>query len=177
MGVLTPSVVGLLQRWAIVGLATACTFIWVYATGLKADIADMQRQVATEKADRESAARGQEAKLAKREQEHAAAQQEKEDAYNKDKQDFEKRMASERVATDGLRKQLASATVRANAGSATDPIACERAFYRLEELGNLAGEGAGLLQEAREILQERDRDIQRLFNQVTVDRAAIGQPV
>lgn len=177
MGFLTPSVVGLLQRWAIIGLATACTFMWVYTAGLKADMADLQRQVATEKADRESAARVQEAKLAKREQEHAAAQQEKEDAYNKDKQDFEKRIADERVATDRLRKQLAITTARANSGDSTDPLACERAFYRLEELGNLAGEGAGLLQEARELLQERDRDIQRLFNQITVDRAAIGQPV
>lgn len=177
MGVLTPSVVGFMQRWVIVGLATACTLMWVHTAGLKADMADLQRQVATEKAERESAARVHEAKLAKREQEHAAVQQEKEDAYNKDKRDFEKRMASERVASDRLRKQLAVATARANSGDPIDPIACERAFYRLEELGNLAGEGAGLLQEARELLQERDRDIQRLWDQLTIDRAAIGQPV
>ena len=94
-------------------------------------------------------------------------------------QDRAKREAANAVAArserDGLRAQLASATARANAGSATDPVACERAFNRLEELGGLAGEGAGLLQEARELLRERDTDIRRLFDQLTIDREAFGQ--
>lgn len=177
MGLLTPATLGLLQRWSIIGLAAGCTVLWVHTAGLKADMADLRHQVATEKAARESAARVYEAKLAQRERDHATAQQEKEDGYAADKQAFEKRIAVERVAADRLRKQLADATARANSGDSTDPVACERAFYRLEELGNLAGEGASLLQEARELLRERDRDIQRLWDQLTVDRKAIGQPV
>lgn len=177
MGFVTPATLGLLQRWSIIGLAAGCTLLWVHAAGLKADMADLRSQVAAEKAARESAARVHEAKLAQRERDHATAQLEKEDAYNQDKQAFEKRIADERAAAGRLRKQLAAATARANAGDSTDPAACERAFHRLEELGELAGEGAGLLQEARELLQERDRDTQRLWDQLTIDRKAIGQPV
>lgn len=171
------AVISFVQRWTIVAAVVVAVLAVLKIAHLEAELAETNLNYVTEKAARESAARAHEAKLAKREQEHATAQQEKDDAYNQDKQTFEKRMASERVATDGLRKQLASATARANAGSATDPVACERAFYRHEELGELAGEGAGLLQEARELLQERDRDIKRLWDQLTIDRKAIGQPV
>lgn len=171
------TILSFVQRWAIVAAVVVGVLAVLKIAHLEAELAETNLNYVTEKAARESAARAHEAKLAKREQEHATAQQEKEDAYHQDKQAFEKRMASERVATDGLRKQLASATARANAGSATDPVACERAFNRHEELGALAGEGASLLQEARELLQERDRDIQRLWDQLTIDRKAIGQPV
>lgn len=165
------------KRWVVVALLIIPLLLALKIVQLKSDLADAKLAAVTERADRESAARMHEATLAKREQVHAKVQQEKEDEYSADKLAFEKRIAAERAASNGLRKQLAEATARANSGDPTDPVACERAFHRLEELGLLVGEGAGLLQEARELLRERDTDIRRLFDQVTIDREAFGQPL
>ena len=171
------AVLAFVQRWAVVALIATTALAVLKIAHLEAELAETKLGYATEKADRAAAALGHERELIKREWVHATAQQEKEDGYAAEKQAFEKRIADERAATGRLRQQLTRATARANAGDSTDPVACERAFHRLEELGELAGEGAGLLQEARELLQERDRDIQRLWDQLTIDRKAIGQPV
>lgn len=171
------NLIDFVKRWAVVALIVAALLACLKMAQLEADLAEAKLSAATERVDREIAARMHEATLAKREQTHAAKQQEKEDEYSAEKLAFEKRIAAERAASNGLRIQLASTTARANSGSATDPVACERAFNRLEELGLLAGEGAGLLQEARELLRERDTDIRRLFDQLTIDREAFGQPL
>ena len=174
MGKLNP-VLDFVYRWAMVALIAASLLACLKMAQLEAELAEAKLSAATERADREMAARTYETALTKREQTHATKQQEKEDDYSAEKLALEKRVAAERAASNSLRTQLASATARANAGSATDPVACERAFNRLEELGLLAGEGAGLLQEARELLRERDTDIRRLFDQLTIDREAFGQ--
>lgn len=174
MGAMTEAF-GFVKRGAVVALLIIPLLMALEIAKVKADLADANLAAVTERAERESAARMHEATLAKREQTHAKEQQEKEDGYAEEKLVFEKRVVAERAANNGLRAQLASATARANAGSATDPVACERAFNRLEELGLLVGEGAGLLQEARELLSERDTDIRRLFDQLTIDREAFGQ--
>ena len=174
MGALTEAF-DFVKRWAVVALLIIPFLLALQISKVEAELAEAKLSAATERTDREIAARLHEANLAKREQTHAKEQEEKEDGYVEEKLVFEKRVAAERAANNGLRAQLASATVRANAGSATDPVACERAFNRLEELGLLAGEGAGLLQEARELLRERDTDIRRLFDQLTIDREAFGQ--
>lgn len=176
MGAMT-EVFEFLKRWAVVALLVIPFLLALEIAKVKAELAEAKLQATTERVDREIEARLHEATLAKREQTHAAKQQEKEDEYSAEKLAFEKRIAAERAAANGLRKQLASSTTRANSGSATDPVACERAFNRLEELGLLAGEGAGLLQEARELLRERDTDIRRLWDQLTIDREAFGQPL
>ena len=166
-----------IKRGAVVALILASLLACLKMAQLEAELSEAKLSAATERADRESAARMHEATLVKRKQAHAKTQQEKEDEYSAYKLVFEKRIAAERAASNGLRKQLAEATARANSGDPTDPVACERAFHRLEELGLLAGEGAGLLQEARELLRERDTDIRRLFDQVIIDREAFGQPI
>ena len=174
MGALTEAF-DFVKRWAVVALLIIPCPLALQIAKVEAELAEAKLSAATERTDREIAARLHEANLAKREQTHATKQQEKEDDYSAEKLALEKRVAAERAASNSLRTQLASATARANAGSATDPVACERAFNRLEELGGLAGEGAGLLQEARELLRERDTDIRRLFDQLTIDREAFGQ--
>lgn len=176
MGAMNP-VLAFIPRWAVVALIVAGLLACLKMAQLEAELTEAKSAAATERADREIAARLHEATLAKREQVHKTKEQEKEDEYAADKAAFEKRIAAERAASDGLRAKLASATARSSSGSATDPVACERAFNRLEELGDLAGEGAGLLQEARELLRERDTDIRRLWDQLTIDREAFGQPL
>ena len=176
MGPLT-TVADFIYRWGTVALIVASVLACLKMAQLEAELADAKLEAATQRADRESAARLHEANLAKRELTHKTKEQEKEDEYAADKVAFEKRIAAERAAANGLRAQLVKSTARSGAGSATYPVACERAFNRLEELGELAGEGAGLLQEARELLRERDTDLRRLWDQLTIDREAFGQPV
>ena len=176
MGPLT-AVADFIQRWLMVGLIIASAIACVKIAELKAEVAEAKLEASTQRADRESAARVHEAALAKREQTHRTKEQEKEDEYVAGKVAFEKRIAVERADAGRLRTQLAESTARSGAGSATDPVACERAFYRLEELGELAGEGAGLLQEARELLRERDTDTRRLWDQLINDREAFGHPL
>ena len=138
MGALTEAF-DFVKRWVTVALIVASVLACLKMAQLEAELAEAKLSAATERTDREIAARLHEANLAKREQTHATKQQEKEDDYSAEKLALEKRVAAERAASNSLRTQLASATARANAGSATDPVACERAFNRLEELGGLAG--------------------------------------
>lgn len=142
---------------------------------LRLDAKDAARQVVEERDLRLNAARAWETQLAKREREHAKAQQEKDDVFTNEKLALQGRIAVERNNAGRLRQQLAAATTRASSGSSTDPTACERAFARLETIGGLVGEGAELLAEGPGILQQRDLDVQRLWDQVTVDRKACGQ--
>ncbi len=167
-----------LKYWhwvAIAALLFALQHMAVQNLHLQLDAADAGRVAAEELGARESAARQHEATLAKREQTHAAAQQEKENAYTTEKLALQTRLAGERAYSGGLRSRLAAATARDSSGSATDPAACQRAFARLETLGGLAGEGVQLLVEGRGLLAERDLDVQRLFDQVLIDRPACGQ--
>ena len=170
--------IALLARYwyllAIGALVLLAQHLHVQNLNLRLGLADAGRQAAEERSARESAARNHETKLAKRERDHAAAQQEKEDAFTTEKLVLQGRIAVERSNAGRLRQQLAAATARDGAGSAADPVACERAFARLETLGRLAGEGVELLVEGRGLLEQRDLDVQRLFNQVTVDRKACG---
>ena len=171
--------IALLARYwyllAIAALGLLAQHLYVQNLNLRLNLADAGRQVAEERSTRESAARNHETKLAKRERDHAAAQQEKEDAFTTEKLVLQGRIAVERSNAGRLRQQLAAATARDGAGSAADPVACERAFARLETLGGLAGEGAELLAEGRGLLQQRDLDVQRLRDQVVIDRQGCGQ--
>lgn len=132
-------------------------------------------QVTQHNLDRERVARKHEETLAQREQEHAAAQQEKDNAHATQTAALRTLLATERTRATGLRDQLHRITTRSSAGSETDPVACGSALDRLETLGGLAGEGVELLAEGRGLLQQRDLDVQRLREQIDLDRAACGQ--
>lgn len=149
--------------------------LWVSNEGLRADLADAKLAVETERADREAAARGHETALGKREREHATEQQKDEEKYAAEKQNLAGDLRVATVDNKRLRAQITAATSRGNSGNPTDPVACERAINRLDELGGLAGEGSELLVEARHLLLERDLDVRRLQGQVAADRKACGQ--
>lgn len=162
-------------HWLAIGaLVLLAQHLYVQNLHLQLDAADAGRVTADERTARESAARLHETKLAAREQTHATEQQEKDNAFTTEKSTLQARVAAEQQRAGSLREQLAVATTRGGAGGETDPAACQRAFARLETLGRLAGEGVELLVEGRGLLEQRDLDVQRLFNQVTVDRKACG---
>lgn len=162
-------------HWLTIGaLVLLAQHLYMQNLHLQLDAADADRQTADERTARESAARLHETKLAAREQTHATEQQEKDNAFTTEKSTLQARVAAERQRAGSLREQLAAATTRGGAGGEADPAACQRAFARLETLGRLAGEGVELLVEGRGLLEQRDLDVQRLFNQVTVDRKACG---
>lgn len=163
-------------HWLVIGaLVLLAQQLYVQNLHLQLDAADAGRATADERTARQSAARIYETKLAAREQTHATEQQEKENAFTTAKSDLQRRADGERARADGLRDRLAAATARSGAGSEADPVACQRAFDRLEALGGMAGEGVQLIVEARHLLRQRDLDVQRLFDQVKIDRKACGQ--
>lgn len=174
MGVLA----ALLQNWYWAAIGTLCAValhLHSQTLHLRLDIAEQARTVAASESVREAVARDHEAKLAKREHQHAVEQQLKEDEYEKAKSVLENRVSIERSRAAGVRSQLAAATARSGSGSETDPVDCGRSFNRLEALGQLAGEGVELLGEGRGLLEQCRLDVQRLWDQIEVDRAASSQ--
>ncbi|WP_313329813.1 hypothetical protein [Comamonas sp.] len=162
-------------RWVAIALAVLATIACLKLVQKDAEISELKMTAANELADRQAAARVFEAKLGRQERAHAAAQQEKDESYASESRKLQTQLAAERGTTGRLRKQLENATAGANSGSSADPVACQRAFDRLETLGRLAGEGVELLAEGRGILRQRDRDVQRVLDQVKIDRAGCGQ--
>lgn len=164
--------------WVAIGLLVLLAQqLHVRNLGLQLDLADAGRQAAELTVSRESAARAHETQLAKREQQHAADQQSKEENYAKDKDALGRQLVAEQRTAGRLRDQLAAATARGRSGDPADAVACQRAFDRLEALGGLAGEGVELLVEGRGLLRQRDLDVQRLLDQVTLDRQACSNAV
>ncbi|WP_315127187.1 hypothetical protein [Comamonas antarctica] len=162
-----------ITEWATVALIVLLGLCVLKMAQLEAELAEARLEAATETAARESAARAHETQLAARERTHAAEQQTKEGNYVQAKAALAADLRRERAATGQLRQQLQAATASGGAGGATDPVVCQRTIDRLDELGRLAGEGLELLQEGRGLLRERDLDVQRLLDQVRIDRAAI----
>lgn len=138
-----------------------------------AKIADLKLEAAQSKALlAERQARYTEA-LLQQEQEAFAKQQEIQNAYDLAVKESRRVAVVERTRVDRLRSNLVTATTAAP----RDPIAatCDDTD-RLEALGRLAAEGAGLLQEARELLREREDQLMALRAQVLADRDSAPTP-
>lgn len=159
-------------RWAAVALAVLALLACVKMAQLQAELAEARLEASTERADREQAARMHERKLAALERTHATAQQTKDEEYAKGKNALAGELRVALADAGRMRSKLAEATARDRAGDPTDPVACQRAFDRHDELGGLAGRGVDLLVRGRHLLRERDLDVQRLKDQIAIDRAA-----
>ena len=174
MGGLT-GVLTFVQRWCVVALVVLLAVCLLKIATLEAEVSEVKLAWQTEKLDREAAARAHERELFNRERTHATEQQGAEDAFAKEKARLVGELAVATGDVGRLRQRLKDAT-RASARDSTDPVACQRAINSLDELGGLAAEGAELVVEARHLLAERDIDVGRLRDQVTIDRKACGQP-
>lgn len=160
------------MKCATIGLALLAAALGWWVNALRAEVATLEADAAKGLAAQQQAARVHEEKIAEREREHAAGQQRKEDEYAKEKELLARQRDSERAAAVRLRDQLAAATARRSPGGGADTAASERDADRLAELGRLAGEGVELVSEARSLLRERDGQVARLLDQITLDRQA-----
>lgn len=104
---------------------------------------------------------------------HTAAQQLKDDTYAA--KILEINTSAVRNAADAgkLRLRLEAFTSSARQPGETDTAACERARYRLPIVGGLLAEGVELEAESRAIIQQRDAEVERLLEQIKIDRAAL----
>lgn len=167
----------LARYWKVGLLAAVLAFMGVqqWRIGhLQTALAEEKSARSAETADRERVAREHTEKINQINAQHARAQQESEDVHQQKIAELARARAAERARVDGLRVSLEAATSR-GAWSAADPVACERQADRHEELGRLASEGVGLLEEGRSLLADRDEQVMHLLRQVQVDRAAVEE--
>lgn len=142
---------------------------------LRLEVSRLETEAAQVRVDAQEALRLREAAILKKEQNHAVVTKGLVDGYEKEKQRLAGQRDTERQRAHGLRQQLAAATRNAT-GDSSDPAACERDRDRLAELGELAGEGAELVAEARHLLETSGQQVTYLRDQLLADRAACQAP-
>jgi hypothetical protein len=149
----------------------------VRIANLKADLAVEQAAAATERANREHAAREYAVEIAAIQAGHAAKQQELEDAWTTERQSFEVRRAADSRQLDRLRLQIAAYTTPRPApdGGAESAPDLDQAD-RLTTIGSLFAESLDLLSESRAVVEQRDAEVKRLVDQIGIDRAACMKP-
>lgn len=104
---------------------------------------------------------------------HAAAQQTKDDTYAAKLLDLKTSAVRNAADAGKLRLRLEAFTGSARQPGETDAAACQRAQYRLPIVGGLLAEGVELEAESRAIIQQRDAEVERLLEQIKIDRAAL----
>lgn len=104
---------------------------------------------------------------------HATQTQENENAFRKLQTSAAAAAVSERAAVQRLRDRSAAYSHVVAAPGETCPATVQRAGDRLDALGALAVEGDGLLQEARELIRQRDGEVTLVLRQIAADRKAI----
>lgn len=115
-------------------------------------------------------------KLRELESTHAAAQQQKEEAYATQLAAVKTAAAADRADADRVRNKLAAFTSSATRPGETDAVACQRAKDRLPRVGSLLAEGVELEAESRELIRQRDAEVDLLLGQIKIDRAACSAP-
>lgn len=161
-----------LQHWRVV--------VWVallaLAAGQTVRLDAARATLAQERANHEAAALAAQAASATKtlavERAHAAAQQRIADGFAREKQKMEDARIADAAVARSLRDRLAATTAKQPTKNHADPVGCERDRDRLEALGQLAGEGVELLAEGRNLLQQRDREVTLLLDQIRLDRAS-----
>ncbi len=166
----------LLRYWHLAAIALLVALLGVQQVrvdGLKADLAGEQKAASDLRADRERVAREHESALREKEQQHAAAQTKLEKTYADTIKALEDQRRADSVAAGRMRDIIAAYAASGDLrGGQVDAAAIERAVDRLQTLGGLLAEGAGLVIEGRGIVQRRDAEVARLLDQIRIDRAA-----
>lgn len=111
-------------------------------------------------------------KLRGLESKHAEDQQKKEESYAAQILVVKNAGAVDRADAVRLRRQLSDYTSSATRPGETDAVACQRAQDRLPRVGALLAEGVGLEAESRELIRQRDAEVELLLGQIKIDRAA-----
>lgn len=155
----------------LIGAVLFVTWQQVRIISLERELASVKEDRANEQAAYERASRQFAQAISTLKTEHAVAQQEQANVHTENFKRLERAAAAERARVVGLRQQLKAFTsADSRGGDTTDPAACQRDRADLEALGALAAEGAGLLEEARELLSWRDEELRYLRQQILLDR-------
>lgn len=112
--------------------------------------------------------------IGKLQSQHAADQQQKDTTHAQKLHNIQVAGAADRADAQRLRGNLTTFTSSAVRPGETDTAACQRARDRLPVVGDLLAEGVELEAESRTIIQRRDAEVERLLNQVQIDRKAAG---
>jgi len=137
-------------------------------------LATEQKARADETIERQNLVIAHGEKLREVESKHAADQQEKDEKYANQISTIKAAGANDRADANRLRRQLADFTTSTTRPGETDAVACQRAKDRLQSVGALLGEGIDLEAESRELIKQRDAEIELLLGQIRLDRKAIG---
>ena len=139
------------------------------------EIAELKRDLVEQRSAYESAALEQAHKISDLGQQLLTERNELEVKYVEDTEALRRQRDAESADADRLRQQLKAATARRGAGVEATAADCQRAADQHAELGELAGEGVELLVEGQAILRERDRDVHRLLNELTLQQRIVNQ--
>lgn len=160
--------------WAAIGVLTAGIGVQqVRVSNAHSELASEKTARAEETAERLQLVITHELSLKSLLAKHTAAQQQKDDNYVA--KVIELKDAAVRNAADarGLRLKLEAFARSTRQPGETDAVACQRAEYRLPLVADLLAEGIELEAESRAIIQRRDAEVERLLEQIKIDRAAL----
>ena len=165
--------------WALL-LALALAVVGVERTQVlmaRAEVSKAQKAVSDEKFDRQAentrralAALDDLQRVLAMQAAHAKTQQENVNAYEKKLAVLDGRRRAAAGDAERMHKQFATFAARDRNQAASDPIACQRVADRSAVLGDLAARGAELLRSGRNIVEQRDAEIELLLSTISNDR-------
>lgn len=159
--------------WIVIaGLTAAVGGQQVRVSNAHTALAEEQRERAEETSGRMQVALAYTGELRLRESQHAAETQQKDEAYAKQLTAAKTAGAADRATARRLSGQLANYTAGGSRPGETDAAACQRAQDRLPRVGALLAEGVELEAESRELIRQRDSEVELLLGQIKADRAA-----
>ncbi len=166
----------LLRYWHLAAIAVLVGLLGVQQVrvdNLKVEVIAEKKKASDLRADAERVAREHREKIGQLERDHAANQTTLEKNYANTIKALEDQRRADNVAAGRMRDIIAAYAAPGDLrGGQVDAAAIERAIHRLETLGGLLAEGAGLAIEGRGIVQRRDAEVTRLLDQIRIDRAA-----
>ena len=159
--------------WMAIAALAAAVF------GQQTRVANAKRETSAVRAEFDRIGRERAEDLAKYRQEkadlaaaHAAAQQETVDEYQKKLLVAQGRINQRDVLIGRLRADQANLTSVRRGPDETDASVLQRTEHRLQAVGSLLVEGAGLVAEGANLVERRDAEVALLVDQIRVDRAA-----
>ena len=159
--------------WIAIAVLTAAVGVQqVRVANAHTELADEQKARAEETAGRMQVALAYTGELRLRESKHAADQQQKEEAYATQLAEVKTAGAADRADSLRVRGQLAAYAAGGRRPGETDAAACQRAQDRLPRIGALLAEGVELEAESRQLIRQRDAEVELLLGQIMTDRTA-----
>lgn len=159
--------------WIIIALMGASVGVErIQVANAKANLATEKAARAVETQQRTKLALDHAEQLLTIKSKHAAEQQQKEEAYATQLLAAKTAGIADRADAQRMRNKLAAFTSGTARPGDTDATACKRAQDRLPRVGALLAEGVELEAESRELIRQRDAEINLLLGQINIDRSA-----